>query len=230
MQWNGWAGGWPMQWGGGPTLIESTHAALVAVVGQGHAADSDGIEWRWRECRAVGLAILTSYMDRALAQHDPQSATDALPFYREVFGLPDSLGDQDTRDTAHRKYHARPAADVPSVRAELKRIDPRFEILERGWSSSATTIPGRVFEDYTGAAPFRLGRGDSLFPAFSHAFELVVLFDITDAPTGPVEATAVQLARDYLDEALPAWVGYSIMGSTGFILDQSPLDWTGFDP
>jgi hypothetical protein len=228
--WYGWQGGWPLQWGGGPSQIEKINAALFASVGRGHAAEQDGIEWLWRQSRAAALASISLMAERAVAQHDPALATDALPYYRELFALPDSLGDQLAREAADDRYHTQPAVDVPSVVAKLQRIDSRFSIVERPWSASATTINGRAFEDWDQALPYGIGRGDTVAPNYSNALDLVVLFDITDAPTGPLEAAALSAARDYLDDVLPSWVDYSIMGSSGFVLDQSPLDWTGFDP
>jgi len=226
----GWQSPWPLQWGGTPTPIEAALASLRAVVGKGHPADRDGIEWRWREARAIGLACVSVLMERAINQFYPATATDGLAFWRDLYSLPDSTPDQEARDTSAELFHREPKADIPTLTAELQSIDPRFIILEKPWSSMITTIHGRTVEPWSGTPAFNLpgGRGDTIAPNYSDAFSLAVqLTTGSTPPTGSTELKTLQRARDYLDDALPAWVSYEIMGSTGFILDTSPLDWTG---
>jgi hypothetical protein len=233
MTWYGWKGGWPLQWGGGPTDIELINEGLRSSVGKGHMADSDGIEWRWRECRALGLSLVMTMAERGLNQFDPGKATDALSFYRELFRLPSNMADQSAREAADLLYHKKPELDVPSILDELRRIDQRFSILERPWAETTTTMHGRAFEDWDRENPFALfpnQRGDSYVPNYSNAFDLVVLFDTgTDPPVGNIENAALTAARAYLDDALPSWMNYTIAGSVGIILDVTPLDWGYFD-
>jgi hypothetical protein len=228
MTWFGWQGGWPLQFGGGPTPIEKINQALFDAVGKGHAADQDGVEWLWRNSRAVGLAMMSTLSERAVAQFDPRRATDALPYYRELFALPVDLSDQLAREAADIQYHTKPQADVPSIAATLANIDPRFSIVERPWGKTGTTVPGRTLEDWEGTAPFGIGRGETLYPNYSNAFELVVLFDITTPVESVGERAALGQARRYLDSVLPSFDTYSIRGSIGFIVGSSPLGWTGF--
>jgi len=227
----GWSEPWPLHWGGAPTPIAAMLAALRAAVGKGHAADADGVEWRWREARAIALAIIGSHAERAQAQFEPRSATDALSFYRELCALPDGIGDELVRARADELLHSPGDVTSASIAADLKAIDERLTIVERPWAESTTTIAGRAFEDWGRLLPFNLGRGDTLYPNYSDAFELVVLFDAGLPPFGNTERLAREAAVAYLDDALPAWCTYRILGGgvpTGFILDLSPLDITGF--
>lgn len=190
-------------------------------------AERDGVEWRWREARAIGLSIIASHAERALAQFEPRFATDALPFYRELYQLPQSASDSEVRSTADALSH------LTRIEQSLKNIDSRFSVLTRAWETETTTVPGRAFEDWAKTKPFNLkdGRGDTLYPNYSTAFDMTVLFDIGDQPpTGFVESGALATARALLDDELPAWCGYSIIGAVGFVLGKSQLGWTGFGP
>lgn len=225
----GWQAGWPLQWGGGPTPIEAMLEAMRANVGKGHAADEDDVEWRWREARAIGFAAISGLQEKALSQFEPRYATDALDFYRDLHNIPFGVPDQVVRDLADGILHGPEDVSLPSVEQELTRIDERFSLITRPWSRSGTTIPGRAFEDWANRLPFRIGssgRGDTLYPNFSNAFEILVHFENGGLwPETPEDRLAVDRAAEYLDGATPSWCTYAILVTLASV-DSSSIVWT----
>lgn len=217
-----------MQWGGGPTPIESALDALRAGVGKGHAADVDGPEWRWREARAIGVAIGMTMAERAVMQFNPSTATSALPFYAELFRL-FGLVDQDVRDQAQQLQNDTADSGTAALELKLKAIDDNFSIIDAPWASALTTMTGSAFEG-EGVRFGLIDRMESIYPNVSSAFDLTVAY-AGGPPSVDAQARAVAAARALLDEELPAWVGYSVgAGDGGFILDASHLDWDRFNP
>ncbi len=227
----GWQAPWPLQWGGGPTPVEQALSALLSGVGKGHAADVDGVERRWREARAVGIAAAMTMAERALMQFSPVTATSALPFYEELFALY-GLSDQQIRERAQLLDMATDDFGVGDVERQLQQIDLSFSILNKPWGAIDTTVVGSAFE--TDGAPFHFATGakETLYPNVSSAFVVNVAYDLSGAaPVGFSSQNSLMAARALLDDALPAWVDYEIGGTSGgFILDASFLDWDRFDP
>jgi hypothetical protein len=230
MGFGGWQACWPLQWGGGPTLIESALDALRAGVGKGHAAEADGIDWRWREARAIGIAIGMAMADRMLSQFDATLATTGIRFYQELYFL-EGYNDQQVRELAHQYDLATDDYGENDIRAVLQQIDARFEFITRPFDEASTTVAGRTFGDWAGNAPFNLpgGRNDTSYPNVSNMMTLeVVLPTDGEAPTAD-ELVSVDRASAVLDETLPAWVDYNFGDADGFILDISLLDWSRFN-
>lgn len=224
----GWAAPWPLQWGGTPTPVESAYNALRAGVGKGHAADVDGAEWRWREARAIGIAIAMTMGERALMQFDPSTATSGLEFYVELFQL-FGLSDQNVRVQAQAFQSDVQDTGTEALQEQLQAIDENFSISESSWASSVTTIHGAAFEGLS--LPFGFtDSSESLYPNFSSAFVVNVVY-AGGPPISDAQTRAVEAARALLDDALPAWIDYAIGGDgSGFILDSSHLDWDRFNP
>lgn len=229
MGFGGWQSPWPLQWGGGQTPIESALEALRAGVGKGHASEVDGVEWRWREARAIGIAIGMTMAERALSQYDARYATSGLAFYRELYGL-DGYEDQDVRDRANSLADDNEDFGESLIEQKLQEIDGRFSLLSRTWEQSDTTIHGRTFTDWNRDDSFNLpnDQEETLWPNYSNYMQFVVKLDVVGVPTD-ADLASVAKARAFLDDELPAWVDYEIGGDAGFVLDQSLLDWDRFD-
>lgn len=229
MGFGGWQSCYPIQWGGGTTPIESALEALRAGVGKGHAPETDGVEWRWREARAIGIAIALCMSERAFAQFEPKFATSGIALYREMYGL-DGYGDQEVRDRANDLESDTDDFGEAHILARLQEIDPRFSLQSRDWTQSDTTIFGRNFGDWAGNAPFDLdyGRNETLYPNYSNFMEFVVVLNTTGEFPNDIDLAAVAKAKAFLDDELPAWVNYEIGGEVGFTLDVSCLDWARF--
>ena len=227
----GWQAPWPFQWGGGPTPVEQALNALLSGVGKGHAADVDGVEWRWREARAIGIAIAMTMGERALMQFSPATATSGLPFYEELFSLY-GFSDQQIRDRATLFTNATVDSGVGELEAQLQLIDPAFSILPFDWVSGTTTIHGSAFESDELPFNFADGRHETFYPNVSSAFVVQVAYDLGGStPDSYSSQNAISAANALLDDALPAWVDYQVGGTAGgFILDVSFLDWDRFDP
>lgn len=228
----GWQGGWPLQWGGGPSAIEIARETLFANVGVGHAAKADGVDWRWREAKAGTYAALASLMEQAVAQHQPATATAALEFWRECYDVPNGLDDQQAREICSTRFsHEFNPAACPSVLERLQEIDPRFSIIVRDDADEVVTYPAaRAFQDYEGAVPFNFpdGRDHSLAPMYSTRAIWFIHLDTDFPEDGTVERVAVEDATAFLQEEIPAWCDFQITGGDqdGFDLDVDNLDWT----
>ena len=228
----GWRNPFPLELGGGPTLVERIYQGLRAAVGEGGSAqDEDGsIDGVWRQARALGLAAAAAADERAAVNFFPGSATDLLQYYEELLFLvpEDEANLPDRRDAAEQAYTHEVLSSVPAVTEDLQRIDSRFSIIEIPHDEAIETIPARAFEDFAATLPFNGGRKSTRFPNYSTEFVLFVLFDIgSGVDLDPVDALTLRRAVDYLNPALAGWVNFQISTADGFILNESLLDITG---
>lgn len=228
----GWINPFPFEFGGGPTLVETTYRALRAAVGEGGSADDDEntIDGVWRQARASALAAAFATGERAIVNYFPGRATDLLPYYEELLLIvPENEGDEPARRReAERRFTYEPDASVPAVASDLQRIDSRFSIIEIARAQSIETVFGRAFEDFAGALPFNGGRKSTRFANFSTDFVLFVLFDLgSGIDPEPAEAAILREALDLLNGELPTWVNFQTTTADGFILGESLLDLTG---
>lgn len=223
----------PFRVGGGQTPTEKTYQAMKRAVGVGGSArDETGIDGLWRLSRARGVAAASSATVRACHQFWPLVATDAIPYYARALGLVQETGEADA-DFAARVYSgwvARIQADVPHLLAQLQTIDSRVSILEPTFTT--TTQHGRAFAPLwaAGETPaWGLSTDCSIAPNYSTDFVLFVQLDVghAGAPTAGEQRIIEQLKGVLLD-VLPSWVDFRIVTDTGFILDTSSLDITGF--
>jgi len=239
----GWHNPLPLELGGGDSLVERIYRAMRSMVGKGGSApdDANTIDGLWRQVRATAIASVASGGERAVLQAFPDRATDLLPYYDRLFLLTSEPGtsDQDRRQAAARLYALQIASDLPSVQAELQRIDPRFALVPTDPDESCTTVFGRAFEDLDAADPFVADleggayagvRHSTAFPNYSSDFICYVILDLGDgvAP-GPPERRAMELGRRLLHDLLPAANSFHITTHQGFTLDVSLLDITGLE-
>lgn len=229
----GWHNGWPFQWGGGPSDAEAIYRAMRNAVGEGGSGPEDGIEDSWRQARAIGLAAAGAGNLRATLQAFPQHATDGLPYFEDVLGLPagpdEHLVERQARAAA--AWHSERSGVLPDVLLELQRIDPTFAYLHPEWEKSSTTRHGRFFAPRDGSAPFGFadGRDSTAWPNESDMFRIIALLPVADPDHGPRVLRKLEQARALLGDALPAWEDFHLVTSTGFNLDSSPLDLTGLE-
>jgi len=215
----GWHNPWPLEWGGGPTEDEKTYEAMRSAVGNLAARDDTGIDGLWRQCRAGIYASAGTFVERAVLQAFPQTATDSLPLWESFLHIVPTSDqtDEDRRAAIIETYTSRILADGPDVAAHLKAIDPRFLVLQIPSEKSTVTVLGTPF---LAGAPF-----PAAAPNYSSHFLLPVQFSITGAPTQD-DRQKMQHARRFLADTLPAWVDFYLITSVGFVLDQSLLDVT----
>lgn len=223
MTWfGGWATPWPLEWGGGPGIVEKLYAAMRSVVGLGHAADADGVDRRWRQARTIGLAVGAASIEQAFFQFDPDTARSGMAYYRELFQIPDGTPEEEARELASFLFHDRGSVDVPTVLERLRTIDPRFQATLVPDVTCSSTLPGaRAFESWSGAPPFNLwGRRETRFANHSSSFKLLVTLQVE--AVGELERRSIAAARRYLDGGV-GWCSYSIAIGAGFRIGRSPL-------
>lgn len=225
----GWGNPFPLEIGGGESIVETHYNAFTAMLGRGgsHADVDTTVDGLWRSVRALGMASITSSGERAALQAFPSKATDLLPYYEQLFNLPPAGSEQDRRDGASRAYRADPNGDLRTVAEALAEIDPRFSLRDVDPDDEEVTVPGRVFEDYDATEPFNGGRKSTLFGNYSTGFIVFVLFDI-GAGVQPSNSDRIKLAecKRVLNDMLPAINHFAIVTSRGFVLDVDRLDLT----
>lgn len=229
----GWHNPWPLEFGGGETVVERIYYALRSAAGQGGSAENDDytIDGLWRQVRARAIASAATTMERAALQVLPDHATDLLPYYEQLLLLtPDpSQSEQARRDAAAQLYALQIASDLPSITRALQQIDPRFSIVVPRPEASCTTINGRAFEDYAATLPFEGGRKSTAFPNYSSNFETYVLLDLGGGVVpAPIERAAMTTARRLLQDVLPGHNTLHVVTHRGFTLDRDRLDLTSF--
>lgn len=210
------------------TLI---YRALRAAAGRGGYAlnEAGSIDGLIRRVRAAAIALIADQADRAVLQALPDHATDALEYYERLLGLTDDpdLTLEERQQTAAALYALQQAADVPSLRAALARIDERFDVLTPAASTGTTTVAGRAFQDLQTEEPFGAGRLSTAWPNYASASIVRVLFELGDGVLPDEdERRAMKLARRLLLDVLPATVDLQIATHRGFRLDVSRLGLT----
>lgn len=219
----------PFRVGGGSTPTSRAYYALRRVVGKGgSAADDTGLDGMWRRSRAKGLAAVWSAKERATAQFFPHLATDGIAYYERITGL---VRAKDETTAAYRlrlwaAFVASIRSDMPTIDEDLKGIDSRISILEPG--PTVTTQHGRAFGPLHSSLESP-AMSASIVPNYSTDFVLYVLFDAGHSgPPTTNEKRVLERISTYLRGVLPSWVSFVVMTDTGFTLDLSSLDITGF--
>lgn len=229
----GWDNSWPREYGSGRTLVERHYDFLRRAPGKGGASeDEESIESLWRQEKAQATAALEAFTERPLAEAFPFKAMSFLPYFEDLLTLPVPPGSSDEarRQRASRAYTFENKTDIPSLGDQLQAIDSRLSVLDVPWDQTESTEEGRSFEDLDAVEPYGGGRRSTVRPNYSTAFDVIVLFDLSatgGVPT-PADAKIIDEVKDYLSDILGSWVDFRIISSVGFILDQSPLDITGF--
>ncbi len=223
----------PFRVGGGPTPSSKAYAFLRNAVGDGgSAADDSGIDGLWRRSRAKGLAAAGSSKRRAILQFCPHLATDAIPYYERVLGLTPAPGESlaARREAIVAEWTAQLDAAIPQIRIQLEALDPRIVLLDVPEARTRYTQFGRAFAPLDPSLEGVFGmNGYSITPNYATDFVLIVHFNV-----GYIGAFTVADARirerivALMLKVLPSWVSFRIVTDTGFILDESPLDLTGF--
>jgi hypothetical protein len=231
MSW-GWHNGWPFQWGSGTTFEERAYLAMRDAMGRDGAGPEDAsIEDAWRRERAKMLGACMSAGDRAAAQAHPGIATDFLGYYETLLAIGDDGAPIAERNAeALRRFTTDARADGGSLLDRLLEIDPRFEMLDVPREATIVQQPGRVFEDFAATLPFNGGRTASNFALVSTEYHVHARLPVGPGAPSADDLRVIERAARLLHDLLPAWVAYRISTGSGFILDSSALDVTGFDP
>ena len=232
----------PFQVGGSPSRLEADVDAVKKMVGSnGYNEDDESIEGEWRRSRQFGLTALGTFDERATMQYFPQSATDHIGLWENLLGL---LSDTSSTDEQRRQvivpdYTSSPEAWWEALVLGLESIDSRASVLVRAWDNAGNTINGRAFEQFSPLAgqeydTAQMAGGErrtgSQWPNWSDMHHVNVLFELGNGiePSREQQIIASEM-QDFLNEVLPGWVTFSIIYTdSGFILDQSRLDATGF--
>jgi hypothetical protein len=244
----------PFQFGGSKTPTEQAYDLLKQAVGVGNSAaqedpDKSIIE-SWRFARARGLSSVMD-VERAVSNAFPNIATDFIPVYEQILGLSFPVGtpDETKRKDLTTAYTRAIDATLPKLEADLKEIEPTVTLVVIDYDpldplaardQTRDGQVGRYFEDWDPAdpdasgPPFNLPRGAGLakitsFPNFSDDFILKVEYPLPVGTLSAFNKRQITRMQDFLNDALPAWVGFTIFTKdAGFVLDQDLLDVTVF--
>lgn len=198
------------QVGGGPTLPETVWRQLRSGLGTQGPGPVSGVEDRWRQAKALGIAKVLSMQERAAAQAWPQLGVEHLPIYEAILGVAggDTLAARS--EAAAAAYVGVPDATDPGLLAALQRIDPTIELVVVPAAESAVARHGK---------PFGSTQETAQWPAYSEHFFAFVKWPVIDESK---RSTVERL----LNKSLPAWCDFVIYQSEGFTLDEDPLDVT----
>lgn len=222
--------------GGGPSPQEQVYDAHYQAVGDGLRAPAGSIVEAWRMAKARGIAA-AQQDDRATLQAFPDHCTDFLPVYEEILRIVPTSDqtEQDRRDAVVARYTRSIDATYPKLEQKLESIDPLFEILTLPFQYTRTTDSGvRAFEDWdpsdllASGPAYGGGRKNTVVPNFSDDFVLGVFFNVGGGSFSPAYQRSLELAKQELNESLPAWVDFRVFTALGFILDLDLLDVTAF--
>jgi hypothetical protein len=215
-------------------LEERLYLALRSSAGKGGVADSEAsIEALWRQVKARWIAKVAIGSLRAVEQAFPNRATDALPYYEELFKLHATGTEEERQAAAALRYTQQGGGALPSVELELQRIDDRFSIVNQRHDGTTTTVPGRAFSDFDDLEPFEPESSwhSSELPNYSGELIVYALLDLGDGVQPDAsERASMRAARTLLCDALPADHDFRIVTHRGFTLDVSRLDLTSFGP
>lgn len=233
----GWHNPLPFEIGGGETDAELLWMAMRSAVGEGGPGPEDGLEDRWRQIKAVALAASEASMERAFLQHVPGFQTDSLEAEEERLGIEPASTITERQDAVREALTAALRVDIPSLRADLQRIDPAFDVEPVAYAQATVSLFGKAFGPRVGGAPYGTGVKSGVnatgWPNYATDFVVHVRYTIPGGgPAVPPEETLARVRR-HLCAALPAHVDFVIYNATGFYLDggadgTSLLDITAF--
>ncbi len=223
----------PFRCGGGPTPSSKAYAFLRGAVGEGGSAEDElGIDGLWRRSRAKGLAAAGSSKRRALLQFFVHIATDAIPYYERLLGVTPPTGASLTarREVVVAGVTAQLDAAIPQIALQLQAIDARLALLDVPPNRSRYTHFGRAFGPLDASLEDDFGPNHHLTaPNYATDFVMIVHFDVGyGGALTAADARIRERAVVLMLKLLPSWVSFRIVTATGFILDESPLDLTGF--
>ncbi len=229
----GWSNPFPLELGGGPTVIERVYRMLRSAMGKGGTStDEDSIEALWRQSIAKGVGLVATFDDRAANQAFPDVATDLLPYYERVLMTQAGAGasEEERRDLVARGWTAGAAFLAAEIEIALQEMDSRFEVLLTTDDEATTTRFGRNFEDLAGAEPYGDARTHTAFPNYSTHFVLTAHLQLGGAVPSPVERRTLIAAQQHLSQVLSGWMAFQLVTGVGFHLDVDHLDYTALSP
>jgi hypothetical protein len=198
------------QCGGGPTLTEKVYRQLRQGLGTDGAGPEDGLEDRWRQCKALVIAKAMDVSERAAMQAFPQLGVEHAPVYEAVLSLPAQPTLAEETDAIASSYTLELDATIAGLQDELSAIDAAIVIDLIASGQSVVTRHGKPFQ--VDGAP----QGTSQWPAYSQHFFLHVRWPVTG---GVPPADKKRLVERALSRSLPSWVDWTIYNQAGFYLD-----------
>ena len=225
----GWQNPVPFEVGGGETDDELVYEALRRAVGEGGAAENDsGIDGLWRQCKAIALASLGTFAERATLQAFPNLATDHIPVYEDLLGIIPGADatDVDRRAEITAAFTRKILSTLPDIRTQLRAIDARASVIEIPNSVSTIVVRGKAFEPQDGTPDYGPKRSTA-FPNFALDFHTVVQLATSTVVPSAADLLVIRRIKRYLRDVLASWCSFAVVTSTGFLLDVSPLDLTG---
>jgi hypothetical protein len=146
----GSGGGWPFEYGGGPSSAEKLHAALRSMMGNAPGPEG-GIEDLWRRSKARAIDLAASLVEHAVAQSFPQTATTGIPRWEVLLSLVGAGYDEERRQAIILELTRESRGDVPTIEDELQAFHPTLTVLAVPHAKSRVQQIGRIFEAWGSA-------------------------------------------------------------------------------
>lgn len=229
----GWSNPFPLEFGGGPTVIETAYRMLTNSVGKGGTSpDDDSIMALWWQSLAKGVGLVATFDERAALQAFPDKATDLLPYYERLLLTTRDPGasEEERRQRVATRWTAAAAFLADEIERDLQIIDSRFEVVLTTETEATTTVFGRNFQDLAATEPFGGGRKATLLPNYSTYFVMTALMDLAGAMPSAEEQRSLLAAQRHMSVVLSAWMGFQVVTAIGFNLDIDRLDLTALSP
>jgi hypothetical protein len=227
-------GSFPVDFGGPEDDEDQIYTVLRNAVGEGGSAINDqGIDGLWRRCKAQGLATLQTMVERAAMQAFPHLATDHIPVYEAIARLvPGPMAtDEDRRQAIVAAWTRALRADVPSLKQQLKLVDPRADVVDVPHDQSTVVVLGKAFEPQDGTPDYGPHRSTQ-FPNYASEFLVPVTLAVVGGVPTATDLLTMERLKRVLRDVLPSWDTFTVSAVDeagpviGFFLDLSQLDLT----
>lgn len=223
-----WHTPFPIEYGPGQIGEETIYQALRRAVGDGGSAKKEtGIDALWRRSKAKALAQLAAMTEKGALQGFPHLATDRLVVWEDELGIspPEGATDDDRRLAVQVAYVEKAIASEPELLAALQAIDVRLSLFPIPRANAWYVQLGKAFEPQDGTPKYSGGAQKSA-PCVntSSDFYVPVLLTIGTVMPTPVDLETIVKAKRFLATALPSWVDFKVILSTGpFLMGVSPM-------
>jgi hypothetical protein len=204
-------GGWPFEWGGGPSSAELTYDLLRSALGGGDGGELgplDGLDDLRIQALAVTIDAVASQMEAASLESFTAHSSHMLDIHIEEFGLDPEGDDELSRARIYEIETEELESDLVRFVEALTEISPKLSLLTIPDVRFRETMFGRAHSPRSGGGA---ATNDTFFPAYSDRLVLWIRYELTIADgelTIPprIRREVMSLVLD----TMPAWIDVSL--------------------